>query len=287
MLGDRKQEIKMGESIRTGWEQENRVHFDEIVVNYDKVRWNYPQQMFEDIFEYSDAGKGKKAIEIGAGTGKATTPVLDAGYNVTAVELGVNMAKYISEKHKEYKNFNVIVDAFEDVTLTEGIYDLIYAASAFHWIDAEIGCPKVFRLLKPGGTFALLRNDNYTADGEALYEEIQAVYEKYYFSYYTSNERLVRHSNKDLMKPNGIKQGFGFEDLSIYGFSDIVLKFYDKTLTYSADDYIAFMDTMSPNRKLPEENRMALYSEIKEAILKYGGQYSQDTVFTLYMGRKL
>ena len=284
-LDSRGQEVIMGECIKTGWEQENRVHFDEIVVNYDKVRWNYPQQIFEDIFEYSGLGKGKKALEIGAGTGKATTPVLDAGYDVTAVELGVNMAKYISVKHKGYKNFNVIVDAFEDVILTEGIYDLVYAASAFHWVDAEIGCPKVFRLLKPGGTFALLRNNNYTADGDALYEEIQAVYEKYYFSYYTSNERLVRHSNKDLMEPNGIKQGFGFEDLSVYGFNDIILKFYDKTLTYTADDYIAFIDTMSPNRKLPEENRVALYSEIKQAILKYGGQYSQDTVFTLYMGR--
>ena len=81
--------------IKTGWEQENRVHFDEIVINYDKVRWDYPQQMFEDIFEYSGLGKGKKAIEIGAGTGKATTPVLNAGYDVTAVELGANMATFI------------------------------------------------------------------------------------------------------------------------------------------------------------------------------------------------
>ena len=277
----------MNECIKTGWEQENKVHFDEIVVNYDKVRWDYPQQMFEDIFEYSGLGKGKKAIEIGAGTGKATTPVLNAGYDVTAVELGANMAKFIQEKHKEYKNFNVIVADFEDVILTEGIYDLAYAASAFHWVTAEIGCPKVFRLLKPGGTFALLRNNDYTADGEALYEEIQAAYEKHYLSHYTTKKRMVRQSNKDLMEPSGIKEGFGFEDLSTYGFGDIFLKFYEKTLTYSADDYIAFMDTMSPIRKLPEKNRTALYSEVKKAIIKHGGYYSKDTVFTLYMGRKL
>jgi hypothetical protein len=101
-----------------------------------------------------------------------------------------------------------------------------------------------------------------------------------------TTKRLVRHSNKDLMEPSGIKNGFGFEDLSIYGFGDIFLKFYEKTLTYSADDYITFMDTMSPNRKLPENNRKALYSEVKKAILKHGGYYSEDTVFTLYMGRK-
>ena len=277
----------MGACSKTGWEQDNRTHFDEIVLNYDKVRWDYPQQMFTDIFEYSGLRKDKKAIEIGAGTGKATTPLLDAGYDVTAVELGANMAAFLLDKHKAYNKFNVIVSAFEDAIFEEGIYDLVYAASAFHWVNAEIGCPKVFRLLKDGGTFALLRNNNYTADGDVLYEEIQAVYEKYYYSFYTSMERLVRHSNKDLMEPSGILQGFGFRDLSTYGFSDICIKFYNKTLTYSADEYVALMDTMSPNRRLPESNRAALYAGIKEAIIKFGGQYNQDTVFTLYMGRKL
>ena len=275
----------MKQQVKTGWERENRTHFDEITSNYDRVRWDYPHQMFEDIFEYCNTGK--KALEIGAGTGKATTPVLDAGYDVTAVELGANMAEFLRNKHKGYDGFNVIVTSFEEALLAEGIYDLIYAASAFHWVDAQIGCPKVHRLLKPGGTFALLRNNNYTADGEALYEEVQAIYEKYYFSYYTSMKRLIRHSNEDLMEPSGVLQGFGFQDLSTYGFGDIFMKFYEKTLIYSADDYIAFMDTMSPNRKLPKDNRDALYAGIKEAIIKHGGQYSQDTVFTLYMGRKV
>ena len=277
----------MKEHIKTGWERENRTHFDEIVVNYDKVRWDYPQEMFDDIFKYSSLSNGKKAIEIGAGTGKATTPILNEGYDVTAVELGTNMADFLLEKHKEYKNFNVMVSSFEDVTLTEGIYDLVYATSAFHWVDAEIGCPKVFRLLKPGGTFALLRNNFYSADGDALYEEIQAVYEKHYYSYYTSKSRLVRHSYEDLMKPSEVLKGFGFEDLRAYGFGDISMKFYEKTLTYNADDYVALMDTMSDKRKLPENNRTALYTGIKEAIIKHGGIYNQDTVFTLYMGRKL
>jgi len=98
--------------------------------------------------------------------------------------------------------------------------------------------------------------------------------------------RVVRHSNKDLTEPSGILSGFGFEDMRIYGFADILLKFYDTTLTYSADDYISLMDTMSPNRKLPEEYRTPMYAGIKEAIIKHGGQYCQNGVFTLYMGRK-
>jgi 16S rRNA A1518/A1519 N6-dimethyltransferase RsmA/KsgA/DIM1 with predicted DNA glycosylase/AP lyase activity len=95
--------------VKTGWERENRTRFDEIVVNYDKARWDYPQEMFADIFEYSGSREGMKAIEIGPGTGKSTTPVLDAGHDVTAVELGANMAEFLLEKHKNYKNFIIPV----------------------------------------------------------------------------------------------------------------------------------------------------------------------------------
>jgi SAM-dependent methyltransferase len=276
-------------NMKTGWERNNRTHFDEIVVNYDRVRWNYPDELFAEIIKYTEKYTGtgsKKALEIGAGTGKATAPILNAGYSVTAVEMGANMSEFLLAKYKEYKNFNVVTAAFEDVKLEESSYDLIYAASAFHWVDAEIGCPKVFRLLKPGGTFALLRNNVYTADGDPLYEEIQAAYQKHYFSYYTSKQRWSRHSYDDLSEPPGILNGFGFEGLSAYGFGDIFMKFCEKTFTYSADAFVALMDTMSDHRELPEDNRAALYAGIKEAIIKHGGQFSQDSVFTLYMGRK-
>ncbi|WP_312372949.1 methyltransferase domain-containing protein [Lachnoclostridium sp.] len=83
------------------------------------------------------------------------------------------------ERFKGYKDFNVITSTFEDALLEENNYDLIYAASAFHWVDAETGCPKAFRLLKSDGAIALLRyNFNYIPPGgEELSEEIHAVYE--------------------------------------------------------------------------------------------------------------
>jgi SAM-dependent methyltransferase len=200
--------------------------------------------------------------------------------------MGANLSEFIINKFKGQPNFKVITAAFEDAVLLDGSYDLVYAASAFHWVDAEIGCPKVYRLLKSGGVFALMRNDDYTADGDALYEEIQDAYKKHYYSYYTSKERSKRHSFHDLSGPAGILAGFGFKDLRAYGFGGVIMKFYEKTHTYNADDYVALMDTMSDKRQLPKGNREALYAGVKEAINKHGGQYSQNTVFTLYMGRK-
>ena len=277
----------MGTDSVTGWERNKRTIFDEIVINYDKIRGRYPGKLYEDVIRYSEPEKGKKALEIGAGTGKATAPFLDMGYVVTAVEMGTNMTQFLLKKFKEYKNFNVITATFEDALLEDASYDLIYAASSFHWVDAEIGCPKVFRLLKNGGAFALFRNNPVPAEGEELYEEIQTVYEKYYNSYYRLKERPVRKSKEEFWKPSEIYKGFRFEGLERYGFSEITMKLYDSSRTYSADEYIALLDTYSDHRGLPDDNRTALYAGIKEAILRHGGYHKVDYVFQLYMGKKL
>jgi hypothetical protein len=65
------------------------------------------------------------------------------------------------------------------------------------------------------------------------------------------------------------------------------MKLYDASQTYSADEYIALLDTYSDHRTLPDDNRAALYAGIKEAIFRHGGYHKVDYVFQLYMGRKL
>jgi ubiquinone/menaquinone biosynthesis C-methylase UbiE len=258
-------------------------------VNYDKVRWVYPAELYADIFEYSGTGP-KNALEIGAGTGKATAPFLNAGYDVTAVEMGENMSAFMLDKFKEHTNFDVITATFEDVELQDNSYDLIYAASAFHWVDAEIGCPKAFRLLKNGGTFALFRNNSVPPSDDELYKESQAVYEKYYHSHYENNKRPIEVSEMtldDYLTPSEIHRGFRFENMEQYGFVNVVMKLYKVDITYSADEYIALLDTYSDHRALPDNNRVALYEGIKEVILKHGGQQKLNCTFQLYMGRKI
>ena len=272
---------KYGISIGKGWERERRVHFDEIVLNYEKSRWDYPNGLFKDVLKYSNAGTGKKAIEIGAGTGKATKPFLDAGYNVTAVEMGQNMSDFLLEKFKEYKNFNVITSTFEDVKLEDETYDLIYAASSFHWIDPEIGCPKVYRLLNKGGAVALFRSSKVTAANEDLYEDIQDVYKKFHPDPYRRPEK-----KENLWSPKEITRGYGFDDLAEYGFTDISMDLYEKSFTNTSEKYIDLMDTMSDHRCLPDDIREILYSKIKEAINNHGGTITNNHIFQLYMGRK-
>lgn len=278
----------MGKKSMTGWEPERRTHFDEIVEGYNAVRPEYPSEMLADVLRYAGRAKGKKAIEIGAGTGKATEPFLRVGYDVTAVEIGENMADFLRNRFREYANFDVVVSSFEDAALKEGEYDLIYAASAFHWVDARVGCPKMHGLLAPGGACALLRYNFsiHPAEGEALCDVFRALYEEYYYVHYTSKCRPVKMTHDLLKTPERIKSGYGFRDLREYGFEDIVMKLYDAALTYDADRYIAHLDTLSDHRALPEQNRSALYAGIRDAIREHSNSHQVNCIFQLYMGRK-
>ncbi|MCL1994672.1 MAG: class I SAM-dependent methyltransferase [Defluviitaleaceae bacterium] len=273
-------------TTKTGWERDKRTHFDDIVLTYDRVRPEYPSELYEDILKYIGQSPGKTAVEIGAGTGKATAPFLDLGYSITAIEIGQNMADFLLRKFDEHKNFSVMVSSFEDAPLQENYYDLIYAASAFHWIDAKIGCPKAHSLLKKGGVIALFRYNAIAAVGDALYDEIQAIYEKYYYSYYPSSTRPTRKSKQDFEKPSEIYTSFRFEYLGVYGFKDILMKFYDATRTFNADEYILSLETMSDYIHLPDNIRTSLFSGIKETIIKHGNQHKVDYNYQLYMGRK-
>ncbi|MDR1704507.1 MAG: class I SAM-dependent methyltransferase [Clostridiales bacterium] len=273
--------------MQTGWERARRTHFDEIAENYDKARWNYPDGLYDDIFNYIGSDADKNAVEVGAGTGKATLPFLNAGYTVTAVELGANMSDFLRDRFKRFTGsgrFSVINAAFEDAALEEGRYDLIYAASAFHWVDAETGCPKAFRLLKPGGVFALFRCNGAPDINDPCYAEIQLAYEKYYYTQYPSTYRPARKTHEEFKTSSELQRGYGFGDMRKYGFADIIINHYDASLTYSADAYAALLDTYSDHRLLKEKE--ALYGAVKEAIARHGGRYRADYTFQLYIGRR-
>lgn len=60
----------------TGWKREYRTHFNSIVAEYEMIQPEWVIDIFDDIHKFTRPEKGKNAIEIGVGTGKATTPIL-------------------------------------------------------------------------------------------------------------------------------------------------------------------------------------------------------------------
>jgi len=270
--------------MQTGWERNKRVHFDNIVAQYDVIRWDYPDALYDDIVHFTTTGK--TAVEIGAGTGKATAPFLRHGFDVTAVELGENMCMFLDHKFNGNDNLHIIHNTFEDAVLPEKQYDLVYAASSFHWVDAAVGVPKAFHLLKPGGVFALFRNNFNPPKDDIMYDRIQAVYDQYYYTYYKNASRPKIVPAQTLWEPEQLIISFRFDGMEHYGFTDITMHLYESKQSYNADDYIKLMDTMSDHISLPDEYKNPLYEGIRKVIIDNNNHYTVNRTFQLYMGRK-
>jgi len=256
-----------------------RLTFNEVSAEYDKLRPQYPDSLFGDVLAFSNLDSTKKALEIGIGTGQATLPFLKTGCELTAVELGGNLARYSREKYAEYGRFNVINKDFESVSLEENSYGLIYSASAFHWIPLEIGMRKVNRLLKPGGAFAWISVQPDPSQ-EDVHNELQNVYEKY--SRYFSGGRMPFDRRADVLD----NQSYRVNAFKQYGFADIEDKLYYGSRTLNARDYAALCGTYSDHRAIPEAERVPFLQKIEDAVNRCGGEFTFSDSFLLCMGRK-
>ncbi|WP_346935678.1 methyltransferase domain-containing protein [Clostridium sp.] len=122
--------------------------FNSVYTEYDKWRPTYVKDLYDDIFDVKEINPSSNVLEVGIGTGQATLPILKTGCSLTAIELGDQLAEFSKHKFKDYDKFNVKNFAFQDFECPPNSFDLIFSASAFHWIPEDIGYTKVFDILK-------------------------------------------------------------------------------------------------------------------------------------------
>jgi SAM-dependent methyltransferase len=126
--------------------------------NYDAARPGYPDWVWRTLTDECGVGAGGAAFEIGAGTGKATGPLLALGADpLVAIEPDDRLAGYLRGAFPTAALI-VTTQTFEDADLPEGAFDLGLSATAFHWLDEDAALGKIARLLKPGGWWAALWN---------------------------------------------------------------------------------------------------------------------------------
>ncbi len=254
--------------------------FNTVADSYEKIRPGYPEELYRVLFAYAPLGDSSHAAEIGIGGGQATLPVLKTGCRLTAVEYGDQLAQLCREKFREYSRFSVITGKFEDADLPENSFDLIYSASAFHWIPEEIGYPKVFRMLKSGGAFARFANHPYQAkDHPALFEEIQKAYAEYYYPYYKKQPgKLNEYTEEQAAARAAVADK--------YGFTDTQYALFHRVRTLSSAEYRMLISTYSDHITIEKNIRERFFDAIEDTINRHGGSVSIFDTIDLQMARK-
>ena len=111
-------------------------NFDREARDYDSARPEYPPELYRDIFSYHALGKSSRVLEIGLGTGKASGPILDTGCDLVGLEPVKNLASLAKKRLALYNNLTLRELTLQDFDCPGDTFELIYAATAFHWLPA-------------------------------------------------------------------------------------------------------------------------------------------------------
>jgi len=135
--------------------------FGSIADQYERYRLDYADEVVDAVQRY--AGRPLRfALEVGAGTGKATRLFAARGIHVTALEPDADMA-HVLQRTSRGLPAAPVVTTFEQFE-TARRFDLVYAAAAWHWTDPATRWARAVELLVPGGVLALFGSPAELAD---------------------------------------------------------------------------------------------------------------------------
>ncbi|MFC7402867.1 class I SAM-dependent methyltransferase [Citricoccus sp. GCM10030269] len=123
--------------------------------HYHAVRPSYP----EAIVDFMVPDGARTAVDLGAGTGLFTRQLAARGLEVAAVDPSASMLEPLRRAVTgSGEPVTVRQATAENTGLPSCSADLVTCAQAWHWIDPDAGSAEAARLLRPGGTLALVWN---------------------------------------------------------------------------------------------------------------------------------
>ncbi len=247
-----------------------RTTFDTIPEKFDKCRPRYCDELFADIMDYTKIDASKLVLEIGPGTGQATEPFLKTGCRYLAIEHGEHFVEFAKNKFSSYGNFNIVNDDFETHDFGTQKFNLVFSAATIQWIPEKICFPKVYNLLKSGGTLAMFmtRTDEKTPNG-ALYKAMQKVYDEYFHVETKYTCRL------------------NYDNVVNYGFIDYNYRDWKRSRVYTAEEYIEYLSSAQVEHiTLQEPYKSNFYNGVREAIINAGNKITLNDTIALYLAKK-
>jgi SAM-dependent methyltransferase len=125
--------------------------FGSVAAEYARHRPSYPDEAVSWLVGDSPA----TILELGAGTGKLTQSLCARGHRVIASDPDVAMLAVLRESAPDAVR---LAATAEEIPLPASSVDVVVAGQAFHWFDADRAWPEIARVLRPGGSLALVWN---------------------------------------------------------------------------------------------------------------------------------
>ncbi|MYW90308.1 class I SAM-dependent methyltransferase [Amycolatopsis rubida] len=232
---------------------ERALSFGAVAEAYERYRPGYPAELAEKVLDYAGAPVAE-ALEIGAGTGKATRLFAGRGIAVTATDPDPAM---LAELRKHLPaGVETRRGALEDLR-PDRRYGLVYSAAALHWTDPAGRWPRIAALLAPGGVFASFGGPVDLADPvvQKAIDEAQAPFLE-----------SAEFPSPDGTPPGNALQWPGTELEQSELFADVRQVVVRQRTRLSADELIGLLATVSAYLILPVSVRERVFRRIRQVL---------------------
>jgi ubiquinone/menaquinone biosynthesis C-methylase UbiE len=141
----------MRELTSTKPRAERASSFGAVAKDYDAGRPTYPAE----LVAWALGARPLQVLDVGAGTGKLTQVLADAGHTVTAAEPLPDMIVVLSRRLRDVRTVTARAEA---LPLDSSVYQAIVVGQAFHWFDQTRALSEMARVAKPKAVLALFWN---------------------------------------------------------------------------------------------------------------------------------
>jgi SAM-dependent methyltransferase len=259
-------------------DERRRLSFGGVADLYDQARPSYPSALVDDVLEYAGAAGGvaDRALEVGAGTGKATVLFAARGLDVLAIEPSAEMAQIARRNCAGYDNVTIEQTEFERWKPRGHEFRLVFSAQAWHWISRDVGYAVARAALEDGGALAAFWNRP-DWGGCEIREELGEAY------------RLGGRAGDadDPMNPatRSVGDVWSTETAVASGFEVAEVRRYRWHSDYTTAEYLDLLGTHSACLVLDQPDRERLLSDIGAAIDARGGSFRMAYVTVLRLAR--
>jgi ubiquinone/menaquinone biosynthesis C-methylase UbiE len=271
--------------------------FDEVAAEYDRSRPTYPDELVDRACLVAQIGSGDHVLEAGCGSGQLTRSLVARGPYVTALEPGKHLMSLAEQNLEGCGRVEFVNARFEDAQLPREHFKAVFSASAFHWIDPDVGWQKAARVLVPGGTLALmqycgLREQRSSRDQEALFSAMRRIVPQIAATWpsYRDLAGTVAGAEQRRENVSEVWAWLGSHDVaraqagSLFG--DVQIAAVPRLLEQTADELNALVRTASFYQRISPDQRQALESESVALYERLGRPIRSSTVAVLVMARR-
>jgi SAM-dependent methyltransferase len=256
--------------------------FNDVPELYDRVRPTYPRELFADLAATTGIHARSSVLEVGCGTGQATRSLAALGCSVTAVEPGTGMAELARQRLATCPNVEVETSSFEEWDDRGRRFDVLVAASSWHWVDPSIGWRRAHDVLRPGAWMAVLGNVVVRRPGEPeVYAETADLHERFA----PGNPDWGHPPLEDEVRAT--EGGWGPPNDPGGVFGPTIVRWYPTVQWFDGEGFADLLRSTSLYRRLDSDTREPLLDAIAERIrTQMGDRASRRYLTVLRVGRR-